>query len=258
MYLAIQPQPNCVRAWREAVRSVDGRHGHQAHNVIIDVLDPLARGSMDDPTVEAVDAFLVGKGVKAIETVANTIFPLALYRRYGAPAFFDRFTNNVLPKVRRSGDRWSGYYFERMIELPDPPGKPINQLEDIIARLKDPAVTARNKFELSVFDPARDVDKSPYGGQCMSFGSFKKREETDGEHLDLTVLYRNHYYIEKLLGNLIGLGRLMAFVAGEAELRVGQLTVVSTHATIDLPHKAPQSCNRTDLAGLLARCDELG
>ncbi|MCX8253704.1 MAG: hypothetical protein OTI36_06945 [Beijerinckiaceae bacterium] len=206
-----------------------------------------------------IDAFLLSKRVKAVETVANTIFPLALYRRYGSPALFDRFTKNVLPKVKRKSDRWSGYYFERMIALPqDGGGEPINQLADIIARLRDPAVLARNKFELSVFDPARDVDKSPYGGQCLSFGSFKLRSEGKHDRLDLTVMYRNHFYIEKLLGNLIGLGRLMDFVAKEAELLVGALTVVSTHAQVDLPGKPPTTSTRSDIAHLLARCDALG
>lgn len=258
MYHPIPPQPDCVTAWREAVRLVDGQSHHEAHNVVIDVLDPLGRSTLADPVVAEVDAFLQSKGVKALETVANTIFPLALYRRYGAPAFFDRFVNNVLPKVRRSGDRWSGYYFERMIALPrEGGGDALNQLTDIIDRLRDPSVLARNKFELSVFDPARDVDKSPYGGQCMSFGSFKLREDAGQDRLDFTVMYRNHFYIEKLLGNLVGLGRLMAFVAKEADLSVGALTVISTHAQVDLPGKAPTSSTRKDIAALLARCDAL-
>jgi hypothetical protein len=258
MYLPIPPQPDCVAAWREAVRRVDGLPHHEAHNVVIDIRDPVAGANMDNPIVREVDAFLLSKEVKAVETVANTIFPTALYRRYGSPAFFDRFANNVLPKVRRSADRWSGYYFERMMALPVEGGQPINQLADIIARLRDPAVLARNKFELSVFDPARDVDKSPYGGQCMSFGSFKLREVNGVDHLDLTVMYRNHFYIEKLLGNLIGLGRLMNFVAKEAGLAVGALTVISTHAKIDLPGKKPTASTRADISGLLARCDALG
>lgn len=249
MYLPIQSQPDCVSAWRKAVGVVEAEHGHEAHNVIIDVADPLARAGMDDPVVREVDAYLVSKDKKAVETVANTIFPAALYRRYGAPAFYQRFSDNVLPRVRRSG-RWSGYYFERMIALPVEGKAPVNQLEDIISRLKNPSVAARNKFELSVFDPARDVDKSVYGGQCLSFGSFKLRNDEGVEHLDLTVLYRNHYYIEKLLGNLIGLGRLMGFVAKEADVQVGALTVVSTHAEVDGPRRA--------IKALLARCDALG
>ena len=38
--------------------------------------------------------------------------------------------------------------------------------------------------------------------------------------LALTAMYRNHFYIEKLLGNLVGLGRLMSFVARESGLRL--------------------------------------
>lgn len=259
MYHPITPQPDCVTAWREAVRLTDGQPHHEAHNVVFDVENPLSRSTLEDPVVREVNAFLQSKEVKAVETVANTIFPLALYRRYGAPVFFDRFSKNVLPKVRRNGHRWSGYYFERMIALPrEGGGEPINQLTDIIARLRDPAVKARNKFELSVFDPARDVDKSPYGGQCLSFGSFKLREMGGRDVLDLTVMYRNHFYIEKLLGNLIGLGRLMDFVAREAELGVGALTVISTHAQVDLPGKAPLTSTRADIAALLARCDAFG
>ncbi len=259
MHHSIPKQPDCVSAWREAVRLVEGQPHHEAHNVMIDIADPLARGTLSDPVVAEVDAFLRSRDVKPIETVANTIFPYSLYRRYGAPAFFDRFTNNILPKARRPGDRWSGYYFERMINMPrEGGGAPINQLMDITARLRNPTVRARNKFELSIFDPARDVDDSPYGGQCLSFGSFKLRKDRDHERLDLTVMYRNHYYVEKLLGNFIGLGRLMAFVAAEGGAEVGELTVISTHATVDLPGKSPNKATRKDIGDLQARCDALG
>jgi hypothetical protein len=65
-------------------------------------------------------------------------------------------------------------------------------------------------------------------------------------------MYRNHFYIEKLLGNLIGLGRLMAFVGREAGVGVGPLTVISTHAVIDLPNHA----RRSDLAAMITSFDQ--
>ena len=259
MYLPIPPQPDCVSAWRAAVQAVDDRPGHEAQNVIIDVADPLVRSTLADPAVAIVDNFLRQWDAKPIETVANTLFPAALHRRHGSPAFYDRFTTRVHPAAARGGDRWSGYYFERMINLPRPGGGvAFNQLADIIGRLKDPSVKALNKFELSVFDPLRDVDRSPYGGQCLSHASFKPERSTDGDRLHLTVMYRNHYYIEKLLGNLIGLGRLMAFVANEAELEVGALTVVSSHATIDQPkNDAKQTAPRSAIKTMLEACDAL-
>lgn len=250
MYLPVEPSPDCVSAWRAALAAVDAKPGHESHNVIIDVADPTARSRLSDPVVAAVDAYLRGEGEKGVETVANTIFPEALYNLHGAPLFFERFEDNVLPRVNLK-ECWSGYYFERMMRFPKGGGGFENQLQRIIDRIKDPAVRALNKFELSIFDPTRDVDRSPYGGQCLSFASLKLVGPADQRRIAMTAFYRNHFYVRKLLGNLIGLGRLMSFLAKETGLRVGPLTIVSTHAEIDLPS------TRTELKALLARVDEL-
>jgi thymidylate synthase len=253
MYLPIPPQPDCASAWREAVRTVDSQPGHSAYNVIIDVENPLLNATLANPGVAIVDEFLCVSD-KSIETVANTIFPTGLYHRYGAPAFFEVFRDNVLKKVRRN-ERWSGYYFERMIQYPTVSGEPPNQLWNIVNRLRNEDVRALNKFELSLFDPARDVDNSPYGGQCLSFLSFKVQPGTD-KTLALTAMYRNHFYIEKLLGNLIGLGRLMDFVAREAGLKVGALTVISTHAEIDQPKRAGKAIGRSEIKAMIDKFDQ--
>lgn len=249
MYLPVPSQPDCASAWREAVRHVDAAPGHEAYNVVIDIADPVVGAIIANPAIAAVNAFLTARA-KPIETVANTIFPASLYLRHGAPAFFKVFSTRVLPKVRRSR-RWSGYYFERMIDYPVAAGLPPNQLWDIVGRMRDDGVRARNKFELSLFDPMRDVDNSPYGGQCLSFLSFKIIPGPT-RRVTLTAQYRNHFYIEKLLGNLIGLGRLMGFVARETGMAVGPLTVLSTHAEIDQPAKA----KREEIKALLAQFDQ--
>ena len=249
MYLPIPSQPDCATAWREAVRRVDAAPGREAYNVVIDVADPVADATVAHPGIAVVDAFLT-ECAKPVDTVANTIFPASLYHRHKAPSFFDVFEKQVLPKVRR-GARWSGYYLERMIDYPVPAGHPPNQLWDIIERMRNEKVRALNKFELSLFDPVRDVDNSPYGGQCLSFLSFKIIPGAT-RILTLTAQYRNHFYIEKLLGNLIGLGRLMDFVCRETGLKVGSLTVLSTHAEIDRPNQA----RRGEIDALLARYDQ--
>lgn len=249
MYLPVPSRPDCASAWREAVRRVDAEPGHAGYNVIVDVVDPTANANRQDARIAVVDDFLSGCN-KSVETVANTIFPAALYYRHGAPAFFDVFRDKVLKKVRRN-ERWSGYYFERMVNYPVPEGEPTNQLWEIVERMRNEQVRALNKFELSLFDPNRDVDNSPYGGQCLSFLSFKIVPGAE-RTLNLTAMYRNHFYIEKLLGNLIGLGRLMSFVGRESGLRVGPLTVISTHAEIDRPNHA----RRSDLEAMLTRFDQ--
>lgn len=226
------------------MRAVDAEPGHEAHNVVIDVADPTAGATLAHPVVVCVDEFLSGRD-KSVETIANTIFPQTLYERYGYPAFIERFHTRVLPKVR-SNKRWSGYYFERMTSLPLVGGGNLDQLSREIERMRDN--TSLNKHEISLFDPERDVTGSPYGGQCLSFLSFHLLPGSPRTVL-LTAQYRNHYYIEKLLGNLIGLGRLMAFVARETGAKVGSLTVVSTHAQIDAP-----KASREDIKALLDRC----
>jgi thymidylate synthase len=69
-------------------------------------------------------------------------------------------------------------------------------------------------------------------------------------------MYRNHYYVEKLLGNLIGLGRLMEFVAREAGLKVGNLTVISTHAVIDQPKAKGLKATRPQVEAMIAAFDQ--
>jgi hypothetical protein len=54
---------------------------------------------------------------------------------------------------------------------------------------------------------------------------------------------------DELLGNLLGLGRLMAFVAKEARVGLGPLTVISTHAEIDKP-----KATRGDVHALIGAC----
>jgi hypothetical protein len=246
MYLAVPPQPDCAHAWLAAARLVDAQPRHEAYNVLIDVARPTVGTARVEPIVAEVEAFLQARN-KSVACIANTIFPDALYRRHGSPEFADIFRERILPKVRRQ-ERWSGYYFERMTD-PGVGAKGLGPLGDIVRRMGDPENRARNKFELSVFDPARDVDDSPYGGQCLSFLSFKILAGTP-ERVALTAQYRNHYYIEKLLGNLIGLGRLLNYVAKEAGMEPGWLTVLSTHAEIDTP-----SARRPDIKTLFEACE---
>lgn len=253
MSLVVPPQRSCYQTWREAVRLVDDKRGHEAHNVLMTVSDPIASSPFADSRVTAIDDYLQRHN-KSVRTVANTIFPESLYRRHGAPDFFDAFHKKVLPTVRKSKD-WSGYYFERMTHWPGAPGG--NPLWDLVDRMRDPKVKTLNKFELALFDPARDLNRSVYGGQCLSFLSFKLMPG-DPKLVALTAVYRNHYYVEKLLGNLIGLSRLMSFVANETELAVGPLTVLSTHAEIDmLSTNVGGRDTRADFERLLIEIDDL-
>jgi len=256
MYLPIGTQTSCAAAWLEAVRAVNAEPGHEAHNVIVDVAEPLTQSPADRRVMDLADAFLRRHDAMPLQSVANTIFPQDLYRRHGAPDFYDVY-GKVYERVKKKQGDW-GRYFERMTRRHTSDGKVINPLADLVAKMcqhvHGGGKTFRNVYEMTIADPALDVpvydperDSGPVmNRQCLSFLSFK----LDQNHrLMLTAVYRNHYYIERLLGNLIGLARLMSFVSREAEVPVNSLTVVSTHAQIDA-----RRWKRGDIETLMGEC----
>jgi hypothetical protein len=245
-------RPSCASAWLAASQAVYGLPGHASHHVVIDVDHPVALSGQDAAVVKAVDAFLAEYSENGflVQTVANTIFPQATYEAYGSPDFYDVYINKVFPRLKRSPRDW-GRYFERMVAYPTPNG-PENLLAGLVAEMKRNVTaerTFRNIYELPIYNPMKDRTGSPIGRQCLSFASFKL---DDDNRLLLSAVYRNHFYTEKLLGNLIGLGRLMAFVADEANVQLGPLSVLSTHAQVDAV-----GATQARLKALHAHCAEI-
>lgn len=251
MYLAVKPQLSCASAWLAAVKKVNAADGHEAHNVIIGVADPVSRLGADSAVIAEVDSFLRNHDHHSVETVANTIFPRSTFDKHGSPKFYDVYLEEVYPRIKKSQGDW-GRYFERMISFPmQKKGEDINPLKDIVEKMKRQVGGDRcfkNVYELTIFDPIRDAGPV-MNRQCLSFLSFKLTDD-EPRKLLLTAIYRNHYYMERLLGNLIGLGRLMEFIAKDVKIDIGDLTIVSTHAEIDSAAPRPQ------IIALLDRCQK--
>jgi thymidylate synthase len=164
--------------------------------------------------------------------------------------------------MKRMTHDW-GRYFERLTIWKKEKGRQvtiINPLDDLVHFMREQIAsdrTYRNVYEMTIYDPARDAGKVS-NRQCLSFLSLKLTVE---KKLLLTVLYRNHAYIARGLGNFIGLGRLQAFVADQAGATVGSLTCISTHAEIDFGRKEKDGCiegwTRSEASELLGRCRAL-
>lgn len=247
-YLPVETHTTCASAWLSAALVLSAQPRRSSHNVVVDVAEPLVETPQDSSILDIVDSALRGaQDAYPLSSVANTIFPQDLYERHGAPALYERY-GQIRKRLRRPGS-W-GTYFERMIQGSKYTGEIINPLQTLVENLRrnvhDRSRTYRNIYELSIYDPSRDANRT-MNRQCLSFLSFKL---TDNNRLMLTALYRNHYYVSRLLGNLIGLARLMAFVGREAILPVGSLTVVSTHAILDVP----SGMNHQSVKDLLASC----
>jgi thymidylate synthase len=228
MYLAVPTQRSCARAWVAASSALVER-SDESYNVIIDIEQPISHDDDDNAVITMVDRFLREHDANPIVTVANTIFPQSLYVAHGSPAFYDVYHRDF---DRLTATKHWGRYFERMTRHRTVEEGTYNPLQSLIEKMrgqKKARTKYRSAYELAVYDPLRD-GRAFRGGQCLSFLSFKIHP-TRG--LLLTAMYRNHTYITRCLGNLIGLGRLQAFIAKEARLEVGSLTCISTHAELD-------------------------
>lgn len=239
-----------VRAWVETAKALVGTDNFHLGGVIVHIETPHLMPPEEVAVIRHVDGFLQHHGQYPVSTVANTIFPAALDRGDGAEALAERYMK-VFQRMPKKG--W-GRYFERFVSWPNPKGDaPINQLAVIIGMLSEArtGVFHTEKYELVVSDPARRI-RSVRNRNCLSLVELKPEKATNQLHIYAT--YRNHYYVQKTLGNILGLVELQAYIAREAGFEVGTLTLSSTSATLET---SSVPWGKNDLRGLVRECDAM-
>lgn len=234
-----------VRAWVEAAVRLRAQPNLTLGGLMLHIEQPLAVGADEEAVIMTVDRFLRQHGVYPIVTVANTIFPSSLDRGDGIDALRERYLQVYKRRMCTQGE-W-GRYFERMVNWPDRKGGRIDQLAENI-RMLNGARTGRfyeNRYEIIISDPVRDMRKA-LNCQCLSMVELKPQRNGS---LHMIALYRNHYYVQKTLGNLLGLGRLLGFIARESGFEVGTLTLNSTSAHLDT-----EGWGKADVTSLVDDC----
>lgn len=183
-----------------------------------------------------------------ISTVANTIFPTALYRS-GSPGaesrqrLYDLHAQAMLVQMRM---RDKDNYFNRLVSWPSSDG-PLNQLEALVLKLTRQVKATSPKsscYEVGIEHPGFDAvtsggdvrvqspehDRRLMGFPCLSHLSFT----LVGGELHLTAVYRNQHFIGRAYGNYVGLARLVRFAANESGCTPGEILCVATHADAQL------------------------
>lgn len=243
----------CPEAWVRACNYLVGKKGFEDRNVVLDISNPLMMSPQDNAIYSLVDQFLTSRGSKSLVTVANTIFPAYLYRSGGLgklfqyPEIIGRFGKDAL-------GGW-GTYACRMMKVVDLEGHKLNPLQIIIDKINRyfpdrgrygkcyELGTLKFDGDIQLYDCREDGGRS-MSGPCLSHVSVKVSE---GKNIELTALYRNHYYVDKLLGNLIGLTLLQDCIARETKMKTGSLIIHSTSAELDTGKK----WNITDVKKLI-------
>lgn len=246
---------NIGDAWLSAFAAIDAAGGSLV-NLAVDISDPC---SEDLGVRGAIERALVGnrsiQNAQSMHTVANTIFPISLYRPEAEDAA-DRFMTNAARGERgrrhARSRRW-GTYLGRLIAYPSPDGEPTNQLSAVLSRLREPERHYSDIYEVPVAVPGDedapcweadgctitagatlhgDVRTDPFrrGGPCLAHLSVTL--DKDGS-VSMLALYRRHSYTPRAYGNFLGLARLLAFLAHESHHEVGSLMVVTGHAVPD-------------------------
>ena len=226
------PMPAAVsptRAWVDASTRLRAAPGMSLGGLMLHIERPVALSDEEAEVVSAVDAFLQQHHKHRVATVANTIFPASLDRGDGIAELRKRYLPIYQRRMCRQGE-W-GRYFERMVNWEDRKRQRIDQIDVNIQMLRKARQERfyENRYEIVISDPVRDLRRAT-NRQCLSLIELKP--ERDGP-LHMLAVYRNHYYVQKTLGNLLGLARLLEFIARESGFDVGTLTVNSTSARLE-------------------------
>lgn len=208
---------------------------------------------------EVVGGTLLARQKHGVITVANTIFPAALYRDPGfdwsadlppediaqldgsAQALYENYLES-LPTLQRVRANQGGTYFSRMISWPGRRSNGTNQLATRIAALRNERGRKRRASNFSDIAIAGEADGA--GGGLEEFAVSDNR--TQGfpclVHIDLSVrenslsllaVYRHWHLITRGYGNLIGLARLQKFLCQQTGYSVGELGVIAGHANAE-------------------------
>jgi hypothetical protein len=244
------------QAWVGAMELMLERDGKAFH---LNVAFP-GTAPAEEAITAGVDAFIEEHGLRhtdgnllTVGTVANTIFPAALYHSHlgeeAAPRLYENYELSMRMQRRRKDDKET--YFNRLVAYPvagAADGTDLalnadgtwNQLAYYVGRLRRQRETLHlsSSYELGVSSPidaelrvqAPFTDKRMTSFPCLSHISLTLVDD----HVHMNVTYRNQTFITRAYGNYIGLANLMGFIATETGAQPGEIQVVATHADAEL------------------------
>ena len=225
-------------AWMKAVKAITADKDWEAFHVVVEIADATNSGPKDRAVEMAVNNFLVRFGSQPLQTVAETIFPASEYLRYGADGVYTHYPEKVYPQIRDG--KW-GTYAHRLLRRKGADGHEFNPLEDCVRKMGEQLAASRtfracyeinavdSGFDLHTYDAGSDR-RLIRGGPCLSHVGFRINGR---RRLLLTATYRYHFYVERFLGNVLGLAQLQSFVCYQTGLEPGPIVCVSSLAKVE-------------------------
>ncbi len=238
MVLAISETPlvfvvtgdDVLSAWKAGAQHLLDLKSHRARNLITEITNP----TFSDP-IWFKDFCPKSVGAKdRLSVVAKVLFP-ARWPQPGQTR--DQFYADWVKTLERGRtskilhSTWKSTYFERLVSI----GGSDNQIERAIKVL---STWERREAAIVMHLSAPHIDRlKPIGSPCLQY--LEVLWCKDGT-IDLVAVYRNHEFLNKTLGNFIGLGRLLKFIAAQSDKKPGRIVCHSVHAYTDAPNKLKQ------------------
>ncbi|WP_063803485.1 MULTISPECIES: hypothetical protein [Streptomyces] len=234
-----------TQAWVAACNKLDRKDnpGRTGLHTVVRIAEP----TRDDPVFRAeLDRLRTALGLWPLETVASTLFPAALAARTASAGELAERYRRMYPAIKRYPGNHRGTYFGRLVFYPAASKDSVDQLGTVISRLRaqaagtkiaagyeiDLAATADTEAGADLLVHTAGKDNSYIGFPCLSHLSLQLDRD---QRVHAAALYRSHFMFERAYGNYLGLGRLLAYIAKQAGLACGTLTVVAGHARLDGP-----------------------
>jgi len=226
-------------AWFKAVNAIMADDDWEAFHLVVEIVDGTKSGAEDHAVEELVNDFLVAHDSQPLQTVAETIFPASEYRRHGSDGVYRYYPERVYPEIKDG--KW-GTYAYRLLRRRSAYGRYyFNPLKECIGKIQRQLSRPRMYracFEIDISDSGFDlhtydggVDRRRLrGGPCLAHIGFKI---SGRRRLLVTATYRYHFYIERFLGNMLGLAQLQCFVCEQTGLEPGRILCVSTLASVE-------------------------
>lgn len=228
--------PNISEGWLTAVRILDAVPSYKTIHLVLRILDPIA----EDSAVRAAAQQLIddlnakdGKERPDIDTTRNTIFPASYARRTEGPQelgeyYRQRYTRDGL---RGFPENKRGTYFGRVVAYPrGHDDGSADQLTDTIRKLKAELAKGSNKssrYEINIFNERKDTNPTSF--PCLAHLSVHLHERK----VHMQAIYRNEFLAGRAYGNYLGLGELLAYIAAQAGIQVGELMMTLGHVELD-------------------------
>src|ERR1700747_2208142 len=187
-----------VDAWKIACQIVLDSPNYRFRNLITEIQSPVV---VDRSWFVTYDPKSVGANDR-LSVVSKVLFPPTSRGPSESRLEFYQNWERLLKRARKAHrlhSSWGSTYFERLLSLDGSD----NQIERMINVLTNWKQRKEAAIVAHLSAPRLDAIK-PIGSPCLQFLEILWGSNNT---IDLVALYRNHDYLNKALGNFIGLGR---------------------------------------------------